>query len=271
MKRACFFAMACFPAACGAWSDATALLDQGYRAMYDLRFDEAHQAFRRWQEVHPEDPLGPVSDAAAYLFTEFDRMHILQSEFFATDQSFMARRAVAPDLQLKRAFEAALERSRQLADPTLARSPADENALFASVLGRGLHSDYLALVEKRYLFSFREMKEARMLAEKLLAANHGYYDAYLAVGVENYLLSLKPAPVRWLLRAGGARIDKQQGLARLRLTAEHGHYLVPFARLLLAVAALRDNDLGHARELLRELAAEFPRNPLFAQELARLH
>ena len=52
-------------------------IDQGYRQMYNLQFDAAHRTFGEWQRQHPADPLGPVSDAAAYLFAEFDRLHIL--------------------------------------------------------------------------------------------------------------------------------------------------------------------------------------------------
>jgi hypothetical protein len=247
-----------------------ALLDQGYREMYDLQFEDAHRTFGEWQRLHPEDPMGPVSDAAAYLFSEFDRLHILQSEFFLHDDGFRSAHKPTPDLAIKRNFEAQLEKSRQLAERILARDPKDQTATFATVLRLGLHSDYLALVEKRYVASFREMKSGRILASELLAANPTYYDAYVAIGVENYLLSLKPAPVRWLLRIGGAQIDREEGLRKLRLTAQRGHYLLPFARLLLAVAALRDGDRKHARELLEGLTAEFPRNDLYRQELARL-
>ena len=95
-------------------------------------------------------------------------------------------------------------------------------------------------------------------------------DAYLAVGVENYMLSLKLAPVRWVLRMTGAQTDKEQGIQQLKLTAEGGRYLRPYARLLLAVAALRDGNVAGARTLLADLAKEFPRNRLYSQELARL-
>ncbi len=138
------------------------------------------------------------------------------------------------------------------------------------MLRLGLRADYLALIEKKYLTSLSEMKAGRLIAEKLLASHPAYYDAHLAVGVENYLLSQKPAPVRWLLRAGGAQTDKDLGLEKLRITAEKGRYLLPYARLLLAVAALRDNDTAHARQTLEWLAREFPRNRLYREELAKL-
>ncbi len=242
------------------------MLESGYRQMYNLQFTDAHRTFQEWQRVHPQDPLGPASDAAAYLFTEFDRLHILQSEFFTHDEHFVTDHRLAPDPSLKANFETAVNRALALSE----RDPEDPNARFAAVLCHGLRSDYLALIEKRYVPSFKEMKAARTLAQGLLAAHPEYSDAWIAVGVENYMLSLKPAPLRWLLRMSGGETDRRLGLERLRITAEKGHYLLPFARLLLAVAALREHDTGSARDILNQLAKEFPHNPLYVQELARL-
>src|SRR5713226_6648965 len=46
------------------------LLDKGYRQMYNLQFQAAHESFQEWEKSHPTEPLGPVSDAAAFLFSE---------------------------------------------------------------------------------------------------------------------------------------------------------------------------------------------------------
>lgn len=250
--------------------DGATLLDTGYRQMYNLQFDEAHATFREWERSHPGDPMGPVSEAAADLFAEFDRLHILQAEFFLHDGNFAKARNLVPDPKRREDFENELAKCRELAQGVLGRAPQDQNAMFATILRLGLNADYLALIDKRYFASLGEMKSSRMLAERLLAVDSHYYDAYLAIGVENYLLSLKPAPVRWLLRMGGAETDKELGIEKLRLTAEKGHYLLPYARLLLAVAALRDQQPARAKELLRGLATEFPHNALYSRELARL-
>ena len=246
-------------------------LEAGYRQMYNLSFDNAHRTFRAYEQQHPDDPMGPVSDAAAYLFAEFDRLHILQSELFVDDNRFKNIQKLSPDPTAKQKFEAALSETDRLTAKALARESRDKNAIFANILRLGLHADYLALIEKRYLTSLSEMKDSRAMAERLVTSDPRYYDAYLAIGVENYLLSLKPAPVRWMLRLGGAQTDKDQGIEKLRLTAEKGRYLQPYARLLLAVAALRDHDRGKGRALLEGLSREFPQNRLYAEELARLH
>jgi len=245
---------------------AATTLDNGYRQMYNLQFADAHRTFASYNAQHSDDPLGPASDAAAYLFSEFDRLHILQSEFFTHDQHFITDNRLTPDPELKQKFEGALQSSRALA----AAKPADPNSMFAAVLCDGLESDYLALIEKRYTASLKKMKSARTLAQRLLAADPSYHDAWIAVGVENYVLSSKPALLRWALRFGGAETDRAIGIEKLKVTAAKGRLLSPFARLLLAVAALREKDTVQARSILASLSAEYPQNRLYRQELASL-
>jgi hypothetical protein len=238
--------------------------------MYNLDFPAAHKTFEAWKLAHPDDPMGSVSNAAAYLFSEFDRLHILEVELFTDNTKFLNRAQPTPDAGVKSAFDGELNRADQIADRILARTPGDKNAQFAKIMAGGLRSDYLALIEKRNLASLSYTKQARALAEKLIAEDSSYYDAYIAVGVENYLLGLNSAPVRWLLRLGGAETNKDAGLDKLRITAEKGRYLAPFARLLLAVAALRDKDPQTAKRLLTDLSNEFPQNDLYRRELARI-
>lgn len=245
-------------------------LNAGYLQMYDLNFSGAHETFSQWEMEHPEDPLGPVSNAAAYLFAEFNRLKILEFDLFTQDQRFESRPKLSPEPSVRAAFDDELSKADRIATAQLEKNPKDAHALFAQVLADGLRGDYTALIEKRDLAGLSYIKTARGIAEKLLALDPTYYDAYLAVGAENYLLSLKPAPVRWFLRLGGAQTDKVQGLTKLHLTAEKGHYLAPYARLLLAVAALRDKDRETARTLLASLWHEFPDNGLYKKELDRL-
>jgi len=249
--------------------NSTSLIDAGYREMYNLDFSGAHVAFQQWERSHPEDPLGPTSEAAADLFWEFNQMHVLESDLFMDDDKFFYRRA-APDPQVKLRFEQEVARAENLATQRLERTPHDGNALLAKVFDAGMEADYAALIENRYFASLAEMKQSGRLAQTLLTYSPSCYDAYLAIGVENYVLSLNPAPVRWLLDLYGAETNRQTGIERLELTAARGHYLEPFARVLLAVAALRANDRQHARELLQGLVQEFPKNQLYARELAKL-
>ena len=242
----------------------------GWLNMYNLRFTEAHRTFERWQEIHPDDSLGPASDAAAYLFSELARLGALESELFVDDTHFVNRQKLSPDPDVKLHFTQRIEQADRLANSALQKSATDANALFVKSLTCGLRADYAGLIDKQGFTALNYTKEGRPYADRLLKVNPDAFDAYLGPGLENYLLSLKPAPLRLLLRLTGSRIDREKGLAQLEKTSLHGYYFEPFAKLLLAVAALRDNQRDRARELLSGLHDRFPDNELYARELARL-
>jgi hypothetical protein len=245
-------------------------LDEGYRAMYNLDFHAAHQAFAEWERAQPHDPFGPASDAAAYLFSEFERLNILRSEFLTQDSSFLNSRKLKPDPSIKAAFEKALNRSRVLSEEMLKSGQTPERAMFASVVCTALHADYLALIDKENWQALNEIKNATNQAEVLVTKHPDYKDAYLSMGVENYLLSQKVGPVRMFLRLTGAQTDKEVGLRKLRIVADQGRFFKPYAKILLAIAALRDKNKSLAGKLMTELAMEFPRNDLFKDELKKL-
>ncbi len=245
-------------------------LDHGFQLLYNLDFDHAHTIFTAWQQSHPDDPMGPTCDAAGLLFSEFHRLGILEGQFLLDDKKFENRPQLNPDPAVRARFNAAIQKAETVARGRLAKNPRDKDALFALTLTNGLQGDYAALIEKRNFASLHYTKEATAWGEQTLAADPNCYDAHIASGISKYIIGSMAAPVRWLVRLGGVSGDKQGGIKELKLTAERGHYLAPFANILLAVAYVRDHDKQHARELLASLRDQFPGNPLFAEEIARL-
>ncbi len=264
------FARAASPASASAPARSQSALYAGWLQMYDLKFDEAHRTFDAWKKSNPGDALGPASNAAAYLFSELARLGALESELFTDDKRFEKRPKLHPDPAEKQLFTKEIEEAERLADTTLQKSGANVDALFVKSLTLGLRADDAGLVEKQSLAALNYTKEGRTWAEKLIQTDPHAADAYLGPGVENYLLSLKPAPLRILLRMTGSNVDREEGIAQLRETAAHGYYLEPFAKLLLAVAALRDKNIDHAHEILAELHRRFPDNILYTREMTRL-
>ncbi len=245
-------------------------LDAGYLLLYDLEFEQAHQLFSKWEQAHPNDPMGPASDAAGLLFSEFDRLGVLESQFYENDTAFAARKKLSPDPMIRERFNAALDDAEKSAHSRLANNPTDQNALFAMTLASGLRGDYAAMIEKSNLVSLHYTKEASRWAGQLLVVDPNCYDAHLATGLSKYIIGSMALPVRWILRLGGINGDKDEGIAELQMTAQRGRYLAPLARIMLAIAYVRDKDKPRARDLLASLHAEFPRNELFVRELSRL-
>lgn len=246
-------------------------LNDGYYDMYNLDFPGAHQKFQQWMSAHPQDPMGPASDAAAWLFGEFDRLHIIDVQLFADQSRFDNRQRLTPDPAVRKSFDDRADQANRLADAALQHNPKDVTALYVKTVICGMKSDYALMIDKRDIAALNLSKQASAYSRQALAINPTLYDAYLATGVENYMLSLKSAPVRWILSITGAETDREEGIRLLRLTAAKGHYLAPFARMMLAVAALRDNHPQEAKNILIALSKEFPQNTLYQRELARIH
>lgn len=251
-------------------STQTTPLDRGFSGLYNLDFAGAQRDFANWQQLHPDDPMGPVSEAAGFLFSEFNRLGVLEAQFYESDSAFFRRQRQTPDPDLRDRFQSAISRAENLAHARLAKDPEDRDALFALTLSSGLQADYAALIEKRNLTSLHYTKEASLSAQRLLAVCPDCYDALLATGFSKYIIGSMAAPVRWILRMGGLPADKQGGIDDLKTTAAHGHYLAPFARILLAIAYVREKNKPAAVQLLSGLRQQFPGNSLFPREIARL-
>jgi len=249
----------------------SSLLDQGYNDMYNLRFFDAHVKFDQWIKQHPDDPMGPVSDAAAWLFSEFERLHIIDVQLFANQDKFDNRSRLTPDSSVRQHFEDRLNQASGVADAALKKNPSNARALYVKTLISGMRSDYALMIDKKDVTALQYSKEASAYSRQALAADPTMYDAYLASGVENYMLSLKWAPLRWFLNLTGAGTSRDEGIRLLHLTADKGHYLAPFARMMLGVAALRENHPEQARAILLSLKQQFPQNALYDRELALIH
>src|SRR6266849_4006787 len=245
-------------------------LDRGFQLLYSLDFDGAHNIFAAWEQSHPDDPMGPTADAAGLMFSEFHRLGVLESQFFESDKRFENRPKPNADPDVRVRFNAAIQKAQGLAHARLLKNPRDGDALLAMTLTNGLQGDYAALIEKRNIASLQFTKQATGWAQQTLAVDPNCYDAHLASGFSKYIIASLNAPMRWLVRLGGISGDKQAGMKELQLAAEHGRYLAPFANILLAMAYVHENNKPRARALLANLRDEFPANPLFAQEIARL-
>ena len=244
----------------------------GFQLLYELKFDEARERFTKWEQERPAEAAGPALEAASDLFEEFYRKGVLTSDFFLDDKRLLGGIKDEPDAGLERQFAAAAERAEKMARARLENQPADPDALFALTLIEGMQADDLFLIQKRQIESLHHLREADRRARMLLEVVPDADDAYVALGAANYIIGSLPAYKRAILWVRGVHGDKALGMQQLERAAasEHAHYLRPFARLMLALASLREKNPEVTRQELQSLVMEFPENALFAKELAKV-
>jgi hypothetical protein len=246
-------------------------LDDGFNRMYELKFSAAREVFQAYIENHPADPMGQTSLAASYLFEEFNEHGVFTSAFFLNDQKLLGGIPNPSNDAYRAKFLEANSSARQMAQKLLNANPNDPTGLFVITLANGMEADYDALIARSGMASLLLLHETQKSARKLLAINPQADDAYLALGAANYIIGCLPGYKRFFLSLGGIHGSRTKGMYQLSLAAKGGHYLKPFAKVMLALAALREKQPGLARNLFTELHDQFPENHVFASELAKLH
>lgn len=244
-------------------------LSSGFRELYIQKFPEGRALFEAWESQHPDEPFGQVAIAASYLFEEFYRQGVLTSDFFLNEKKFLHGIDGEPDPARMQSFETAVQKARELASGRLSKEPRDPEALYALTLSAGMESDADMILRKHNLEALKRLKEANAHAKLLLAERPDAKDAYLALGTANYIIGSLSVGFRAMLWFGGVHGDKKLGMQQLGEVAKEGRYLVPLAKVMLALAARREKQKTLAQKLLRELSDEFPESPLYPVEYAK--
>ncbi|MGI8992652.1 MAG: hypothetical protein ACR2I2_24115 [Bryobacteraceae bacterium] len=245
-------------------------IGQAFSQLYNCDYAGAHSTIDRYTVRHPGDPVGYAVKAASYLYSELDRLGVLESDFFESDARIGDKKKLKPDPRAKEEFERASAKSESLASAVLARDPNDLNALFAMSLSVGERMDYMALIEKRQLASLSLNKQAYRYSHRLIELDPKFYDAYLTTGFTEYVIGDLPAVIRWFVKFDDVKGDKAAAMRTLKLVADKGLYLKPLAQIFLSAAYLREKNFGATQKLLQELTRDFPGNPLLRRELVKI-
>jgi len=243
-----------------------------FNRLYNYDFATVHTMLDERQRADAADPLPYSVRAAVYMFSEFERLEILETDFFIDDDNMVDGQGhrQKPDPEVKRRLFVTLDEARSRANAILAADPNHRRALLAMVMAAGVAADYTGFVERRQWKGMSLTRDTNRYAQKLLALKPPVYDAYMNVGSLEYVVGSLPFYIRWFVRFDKIEGNKRKGIEQLKLVAQHGTYYGPFARILLAVASLREHKLEDARQIVAQLAAEFPENPLLDRELDKI-
>jgi hypothetical protein len=265
-----FFLVAALCAAPLLGADRSSEIGEAFEKLYNFNFSAANQILDRYIGTHADEPLPYAVRASADLFFELDRLSILEEEFFVSDDRIAERKKLKPDAANRARFLQAIKDAQSRAQIVLAAHPQDREALFAMCMSQGLATDYMALVEKHQIRSLTSAKTSNRYAQQLLHIDPQYYDAYLSTGITEYLVGSLPFFIRWFVHFDNVQGNKDQGIQNLMLVAEKGHYMRPFAKILLGIVYMREKKPQRTEQLLAELTHDYPQNPLLRKELGKV-
>jgi hypothetical protein len=168
------------------------------------------------------------------------------------------------------AFSQALQRCGTLTNEILKKRHHDRDARYFLGMTHGLRSCFAITIDHNLGEAFSNGNKAYSYSRQLIGEDPTYYDAYLTVGIYEYIVGSIPWYLKWMVFVIGVHGSKPEGLAHLRLASEKGQYVKNEAKLVLMVLDVREHRYAEALEIARYLNSRFPRNFIFALNVAQI-
>jgi hypothetical protein len=244
---------------------------EGNSAVYNLDYDGARQIFRKMTELAPDRPAGYVYLANNLWLETLNSNRRLSSSLYSSD-SFYAQTAESDKTDQKRdkEFAALIKQAIAAAVAIQSKDPNNTEGLYYNAAALGLRAAYKATVGRSFRRAIGDANDSILLYKKLLKVDPNYYDAYLSVGLYEYVVGSLPFGWKVLARLAGLKGSKEKGVEHLEAVADRGKYTCDDARVILIGIYAREHKLDQSLEVISYLAAKYPRNYLFGVERAAM-
>ncbi len=238
---------------------------------YNLEYDSAKQGLEERLSHHPDDLRALNYLAAAILQRELLRQELLEAQVYGKGgEAFRGeKQALSPELQHE--LYGVLDKAEQLAEKRLENKPRDAEALYwqgVSHVTRALID--LTLIKDR-LGALGEARKARKLHGQVLRIDPTFVDAYLVLGMYDYIVGSLPWYLKVLASLIGYLGNRERGIAEVKRVTEEGHWAKEDAKSYLAILYFREERYTEALAILRGLARSYPRNYVIEQQIARIY
>jgi tetratricopeptide (TPR) repeat protein len=150
----------------------------------------------------------------------------------------------------------------------VARNKNDADALYYLGAFYGVMAGYEASTARKFFSAMRNGSRSVDAHQKVLKLKPDYYDAYLSVGMYDYVVGSLPFAYRAIATLIGIRGNKQRGITRLQTVVEKEAATADDARVLLLAVYQNEKRHADALKLLDELSAKYPRSYLIRLERA---
>jgi len=209
-----------------------------------MRMDEGEELIQGWIERNREKPAGYFFHAAAIS----GRIYLLPKDKDVTD--------------LKKKLEKAISSCRRTAKKLLSR---DENKFEGTLyLGAnyGLEA-LLAMLDRKYLAIPPLAKRAWNHLNQAETLDPEYYDTYFGLGSYLYIIDTLPVIIKILALGYGFEVDRQRGLAHLRLASKGGLYTQDASLIMLMnLYSEYETPDSSISIMANKLYKRYPDNPL---------
>ena len=243
---------------------------QGFQAIYQMDYKKGKEQFEKMIQSDPKHPAGYVYLASAIWLEHLSGLRRLQTQLYNRGNAFFRQKNDKIDPAVEKLFYRTIEKGTIRADIRLRSDKNDLAGLYYAGTAHGAIAGYESTVKRSFLSSLQHGKKAVEIHRRLLKTHPNFVDAFLSIGLYNYVIGKLPRAMKILMILGGVRGSKEEGLKQLERTLQHGKLAREEAAILLAVLYDREKRPEDSLKLLRALSEKYPTNPVFRFESATM-
>ena len=226
---------------------------KGVDQVLNLEMEEARQTFTRLRTQSPAYPLLPFLDA---------------SVFWAEAEIAQANRDQLRELAISKMLDAVNQSNVKLGQDPQAVSWKVTRGM-ASFFAARMYAD-----NGRSIKAYRYGRAGRDDLREAIKVNPGLDDAYLVLGMYEYIAGSIPRGLRWLAVMFDLTGDQALGVRYLERATNKASVMAPEAARMLLVAAGIQPETTHTcayLDLARHAREKYPRNPHYSVALQLIY
>jgi tetratricopeptide (TPR) repeat protein len=253
----------------GDLSEFDRLRTEGFHAVYNIDYKTARERFLQMTRIAPDHPAGYVYLANnLWLETLYQSRRLTTSVY--TGGSFYAQEKAEDKVDPKRdrEFNELIKRALAATRARLVKNSKDVEALYYNASALGVRAAYGTSVKRSFTRSIGDANDSIQIQRQVIKLDPEYIDAYLSIGLYEYVIDSLPLGWRLLARFAGLKGSKSKGIEHLELVTQRGKYAADDARVVLLGVYSKENQPGRALEIITHMVSAYPRNYLFGIERA---
>ncbi|MBS1789907.1 MAG: DUF3808 domain-containing protein [Acidobacteria bacterium] len=252
------------------------LRQAGNAALYNIDYAAARTKFEEIRRLQPQHPAGDIYLATTIWLEHLNKSRRLQTGLYSDDSSFYAGAENAKedsegddvDPAVDRAFRDRMASAKTKALALVARNKNDADAQYFLGAYYGVMAGYEASVARKFFAAMRNGSRSVDAHEKVLKLKPDYYDAYLSVGMYDYIVGNLPFVYKALATLAGVRGNKNRGIERLQMIIAKDAATADDARVMLLAIYKNEKRYGDALAVLQQLNSKYPASYLLKLETA---
>jgi tetratricopeptide (TPR) repeat protein len=247
------------------------LRTEGFNAVYNIDYKTARERFLQMTRLAPDHPAGYVYLANnLWLETLYQGRRLTTSVY--TGGSFYSQEKDEDKVDQKRdrEFNDLIRQALAATRARLVKNSKDVEALYYNASALGIRAAYATSVKRSFTRSIGDANESIKIQRQVIKLDAEYIDAYLSIGLYEYVIDSLPGGWKFLARLAGLKGSKEKGIEHLELVTKQGKYTADDARVVLLGIYSKENQLDRALEIISYMAKQYPRNYLFGVERASM-